>query len=228
MMIWDDILSNKDRAAFEKGKMGGRMGFGDRPAIIVIDMSQGFVEPSFPLAGAARPEETIHSIATLISVGRKQRVPILFTTIRTPRNEADWGRWKSITLRSHPELKRDETWQIIPELPPRPGESVLYKTRPSGFFGTDLASLLVHQAIDTVIVTGVTTSGCVRATIVDAFSYNFRVIVPVECVADRVGLSHRVSLLDIHMKYGDVLSLKEVLLYLRKIGRKVYDRKNSA
>ena len=214
MAIWDEILSKEDKMAFEKSGMGRKIGFGRSPAILIIDMSQGFVEPEFPLAGAKRPEKTIQSISRLLSVGRKKGTPIFFTTIRTPKNDADYGRWKSITIKTNPELKSDEPWRIVSDLSPRKGETVLLKTRPSGFFGTDLASLLIYQGVDTVIVSGMTTSGCVRATVVDAFSYNFRVIVPFECVGDRAELSHKVSLLDIHMKYGDVLSLKEVVRYL--------------
>jgi maleamate amidohydrolase len=217
MPIWDDILSKKDKAVFEKGRMGGRVGFGARPAVIVIDMARGFVEPEFQLSGGARPSSTIESIAKLLSEARREGVPCFFTTVRTPRNESEWGRWKSVNLTTNPELKRDDTWQIIDDLAPQPQESVIYKTRPSGFFGTDLANLLIYRGIDTVIITGMTTSGCVRAAVVDAFSYNFRVIVPVECVADRAELSHKVSLLDIHMKYGDVLPLDEVIRYLKRI-----------
>lgn len=218
MAIRDHLLSDQNKVALNRAKRGGRIDFGTHPAILVIDMSQAFVEPSFHLAGAVRPEETIHSILKLVSAGRAQRIPILFTTMRTPHNEAEWGRWRRTTLRTHPELLQDETWKIIRELTPQPGESVIYKNRPSGFFGTSLASLLIYQEIDTVIVTGMTTSGCVRATVVDAFSYNFRVIVPVECVADPVDLSHRASLFDIHSKYGDVVPLKRVLQHLKRMG----------
>jgi maleamate amidohydrolase len=212
--IWDDILSKEDRAIFEKGRFGKKIGFGSRPAILVIDVSHAFVEPASPLAGDARPDQMIRSIARLIAVGREKDLPIIFTTNRTPRNDADWGRWKSTTTWSHPELIQDDTWEIIPELAPQPGDSILYKTRPSGFFATDLADLLIYHGIDTTIVTGMTTSGCVRATVVDAFSFNFRVIVPIECVADRAELSHKVSLMEMHMKYADVLSLEEVLKHV--------------
>ena len=214
MALWDEILSKTDKIAFEKGRMGRKMGFGVTPAILVIDMSRAFVEPQFSLAGAEKPKKTIQSIARLLSIGRKQGTPVLFTTMRTPQNDAEYGRWKGVTLKTHLELRSDETWKIVSDLSPKKGETVLRKARPSGFFGTDLASLLIYQGVDTVIVSSMTTSGCVKATVVDAFSYNFRVIVPYECVADRAELSHKVSLLDIHMKYGDVLPLREVIRYL--------------
>jgi len=218
--MWEKLLAGIGSTPPDLEKMGRRTGFGVHAAILVIDMSRAFVEPSFSLAPAVRPKETIEAIAALLSAGRKAGIPVLFTTIRMPRNMADWGRWKWTTLVTNPELSHGDTWQIVEELAPQSEESVVYKTRPSGFFGTDLASLLIHRGIDTVIVTGMTTSGCVRATVVDAFSYNFRVIVPLECVADKVDLSHRVSLFDIHLKYGDVIPLKEVLRYVWSIGGK--------
>jgi maleamate amidohydrolase len=103
----------------------------------------------------------------------------------------------------------------VPALAPAEGEIVINKGgKPSGFFGTALASYLIDAGADTVIVTGMTTSGCVRATVLDAFQYNFNVVVPFECAADRSQISHRVSLFDLHMKYADVVSLGETVDYL--------------
>src|SRR6516162_10118732 len=96
-------------------------------------------------------------------------------------------------------------------------QSVIVKSAPSAFFGSDLASYLIYHNVDTVIVTGTVTSGCVRDTVLDAFNYNFRVIVPVECVCDRGATSHKVTLFDIHMKYGDVVPMADVLGYLKTV-----------
>lgn len=106
---------------------------------------------------------------------------------------------------------------IIEELTPREDEIVMYKhNKPSAFFGTPLASLLTYYKVDTTIVTGMVTSGCVRATVLDAFQYNFRVVIPHECCADGSQISHKVSLFDIHMKYADVVESRKVIDYLEQ------------
>ena len=107
---------------------------------------------------------------------------------------------------------------IVDELTPAEGELIIYKAgRPSGFSGTRLASYMIHAGADTAIVTGMTTSGCVRATVLDAFMSNFNVIIPFECAADRSQISHKVNLFDMHMKYADVISLDETIDYLTKL-----------
>ena len=111
-------------------------------------------------------------------------------------------------------MLRPEAHEIAPILKPQPGEVEIVKGKPSGFFGTSLASMLAYHSVDTVMVTGMVTSGCVRATVVDAFSYNYRVIVPIECSADRGDISHQINLFDMDMKYADVIPLDEVLDHL--------------
>jgi nicotinamidase-related amidase len=114
-------------------------------------------------------------------------------------------------------MQNPEAYQIIPELQPLPTESVLVKAAPSAFYGTGLLSQLVYHNVDTVILTGTVTSGCVRATAVDAFSNGFRVAVVIEGVYDRGRTSHKVALWDIHTRYGDVMSKDEVLAYMRTV-----------
>ena len=110
--------------------------------------------------------------------------------------------------------------QVVDALAPRPGERVLKKLRPSAFFGTECDLYLRSLGVDTTILTGCTTSGCVRATALDAFSYNYRVIVPQECVTDRSKEPHEANLFDIQMKLGDVVSIAEVLAYLNALPAK--------
>ena len=111
---------------------------------------------------------------------------------------------------------------IVDEIAPVAGEVVIDKgSKPSGFFGTQLASLLIYEGVDTCIVTGMTTSGCVRATVLDAFQYNFNVVIPHEACADRSQLSHAVSLYDMHMKYADVVSVDETIAYVRAVTPRV-------
>ncbi len=118
-----------------------------------------------------------------------------------------------------PELLSDPTnSRIVPELAPEPGEVVIEKRRPSSFFGTPLAAYLISRRVDTLVLTGNTTSGCIRATAVDSYSFGFATIIPESCVFDRVETSHRLSLFDLHNKYANVLSDEELALYLGAVG----------
>ena len=124
------------------------------------------------------------------------------------------GRWKVTAVTDDPRMRSPKAYEIWPELAPLPDEHVFEKTYPSAFFGTTLASQLVYHSIDTLVVTGTVTSGCVRGTCLDAFNFNYRVVVPEECVCDRGEVSHKVALFEIQMKYGDVVPIDEVLEYL--------------
>ena len=136
--------------------------------------------------------------------------------------DAEWGRWLDTGTGAEPDspMRNPEAHEIPELIEPAPGEVVLTKSKPSAFFGTQMASLLTYFRVDTTIVTGMVTSGCIRATVVDAFSHNYRVVVPIECVADRSETSHQMNLFDMDMKYADVLPLAEVVAHLRATGRR--------
>ncbi len=213
MAIWDDVIPLEERALYDRGGWGGVSGFGLRPALLVVDMYTAFVDPAYPYASPDAPA-AVDAIGQVLRQARASGVPVFYSRGDRTRNAAERGRWKG-TGRDQPVMARPEAYQITPELAPLPTESVVVKIAPSAFHGTYLLSLLVHHSIDTVIVTGTVTSGCVRATAVDAFSYGFRVVVPVECVYDRGRTSHKVALWDIYTRYGDVISVERVLAYLR-------------
>ncbi len=205
MSIWDDLLSEKDKKAFQKAKMGSNVTkIGERPALLVIDMSYGFVDSEFRLGDSEAGYPTVKAIQELLPLAQQKGYPIIYTTAFSEEHPAGNGRWKGGEPKSAREI------EIVDELKPRAEDIVLQKRRPSGFFGTNLIDILIYHQIDSLIVTGMSTSGCVRATVVDAFSYNYKVIVPEECVGDRSDISHKVGLLDIHMKYGDVVSLHDL------------------
>lgn len=215
MAIWDDVIPPEERALYDRGGWGGVSGFGVRPALLVVDMYTAFVDPAYPYSSPDAPA-AVDAIGRLLRQGRASGVPVFYSRADRARNAAERGRWKG-TGREQPVMTRPEAFQIIPELAPLPTESVVVKTAPSAFHGTYLLGLLVHQNVDTVIVTGAVTSGCVRATAVDAFSFGFRVAVPVECVYDRGRTSHKVALWDIYTRYGDVISVEDALTYLRTV-----------
>jgi nicotinamidase-related amidase len=153
------------------------------------------------------------------------RIPVCFTKMVPFRNRTEAGRWYDSCpgIFGRPDdPAAHESAAIPPEIAPRPDEPVIVKGKPSAFFGTQLHSMLTYHNVDTLVVTGMVTSGCVRATVDDAFSHDYRVIIPEECVADRAEVPHRVNLFDMEMISADVLPLDDVLAHLRGLDRAVY------
>jgi maleamate amidohydrolase len=217
MAIWDDVIPKEERELYARGGWGGTVGFGRRPALLIVDMYTAFVDPGYPFSSPSAPA-TVRAIQTLLAAARESACPVFFSKARRRTIPAERGRWK-VTGSLQPVMANPEAYEIVPQLRPRENESVVVKSAPSAFTGTDLLSYLIYHNVDTVIVAGTVTSGCVRDTVLDAFSYNFRVIVPQECVCDRGMTSHKVALFDIHMKYGDVVPMADVLHYLDTVRR---------
>jgi maleamate amidohydrolase len=215
MPVWDPYLSAEEWARVGQ-EWGRRQEPGTRPALLVVDMTRAFADRRYPLS-CPDPGPCIDAVRRLLGAARRLGLPVVYSAGLPARNPAERGLWKSSGRPPAPGLPDPN--QIVPELEPLAGESVVRKRRPSAFFGTELASLLVHHGVDTVIVTGMVTSGCVRATVVDAFSHNLKVVVPEEAVADRIAASHAIALLDIQLKYGEVWPLAEVLGWLEALGR---------
>lgn len=203
---------------YEERGFGGRQGAGERPALLVIDMNNGFTDPASPLH--CETDDAVAAIARLLAAARDAGAPVAFTTLaydEAGRRVAHAFIAKAPALTM---LAPGTRWpQIDGRIAPRPGEPVLSKLFASGFFGTPLGPLLASHGCDSVIVTGASTSGCVRATAVDAMQYGYRVVVPREAVADRAPGAHEASLVDIDAKYGDVCSCDEAVAILAAAGR---------
>src|SRR5579864_1273 len=222
MAVWDDVIPQEEQALYGRGGWGGRVGFGRRPALLVVDMYTAFVDPAYPYSSPGAPA-TVRAIQTVLAAARTAGCPVFFSKARRRTIPAERGRWK-VTANRQPIMSDPAAYEIVSELRPLESESVLVKSAPSAFWGTDLASYLIYHRVDTVIVTGTVTSGCVRDTVLDAFNYSFRAIVPEECVCDRGLTSHKVTLFDIHMKYGDVVPTAEVLEYLKAVRQGEHER----
>lgn len=197
-----------------------RVGFGNKVTVLVIDMQNDFFDDDAPTGGV---ETAAHGpIAKLLEAARRQGIHVVYSQQRHRDDMADGPRWvdKFPGLKSSGLRAGSKGIGIVKELAPKDDDYVVQKRRPSAFFETDLDLYLRSLGVDTVIITGCTMSGCVRATAVDAFSYNYRVIVPRECVADRAPQPTEANLFDINMKYGDVLSLDEVLEELQGLKSK--------
>jgi nicotinamidase-related amidase len=194
---------------------GERIAGGERPALIVVDVSVGFTDPASPLA--CDLEGAVGSIQLLLRETRRAGLPVIFTTVAYD----DAGKRAAATfIEKVPALLTLEAgsrWvEIDPRIAPVEGEAVLMKSAASAFFGTPLASILTAERCDTVIVSGASTSGCVRATAVDALQHGYRVLVPREAVGDRNPAAHEANLYDLDTKYGDVVSLDETVAYLEE------------
>jgi nicotinamidase-related amidase len=218
MAIWDDVIPETERQIYARGRMGEeRVGMGEKPAIIVVDMTYGFVDSAFPLGHSPTGYPAVAAIRRLLEHARPLGVPVFYSVSKSGAAPCERGRWKGGGAIANPGMLDPKANTIAADIAPQRGDIVIAKTWPSVFFGTDLSSYLIYHRVDTLIVTGMVTSGCVRGTAIDAFSYNLRVIIPEECVADRGQTSHKVALFEIHMKYGDVLPLLQVMAELHSV-----------
>jgi maleamate amidohydrolase len=191
----------------------GRAGFGLRPALLVIDVNVGFTDPESPLA--CDLEGVVVAIQRLLGEARAARLPVVYTTVSYDEGDRLAAAVFIDKIPALLTLEAGSRWvQIDPRIAPLPDEPVLNKLFASAFFGTPLSSLLTAAGCDGVIVTGASTSGCVRATVVDALQHGFRPVVPREAVGDRNPAAHEANLYDIDTKYGDVVSLDEVVAHL--------------
>lgn len=195
---------------------GGRGGFGHRPALIVVDMTLGFTDPESPLGSDL--DGVVEVIQKLLKAARCAEIPVVFTTVAYRESDKLTAAAFIDKVPALLTLKAGSRWaKIDPRIAPRDTEPVLNKLFASGFFGTGLSSLLVAAGVDTLIITGASTSGCVRATAVDALQYGFRPIVPREAVGDRDREAHEANLYDVDAKYGDVVPVEEALEYLEEV-----------
>ena len=195
---------------------GGRGGFGRRPALVVIDMTLGFTDPDSPLA--CDLEGPISEIQKLLNAARPAEIPVVFTTVAYRESDKLTAAAFVDKVPALLTLEAGTRWaDIDPRIAPRETEPVLNKLFASGFFGTGLSSLLTAASVDTLIITGASTSGCVRATAVDALQYGFRPVVPREAVGDRNPDAHEANLYDVDAKYGDVVSTEDTLGYLEAL-----------
>lgn len=196
---------------------GERQGAGRRPALLVIDMSLGFTSPASPLV--CDLDDVVEAIRRLLDAARGKGLPVVFTTVSYGEGEKAVAKAFIdkvpilLTLASGSGFT-----EIDPRLAPRPEEPVLNKLFASAFFGTPLQSLLAAHDCDSVIVTGASTSGCVRATAVDVLQNGYRLMVPREAVGDRNPAAHEQALYDVDAKYGDVVSLDEALAVIEASG----------
>jgi maleamate amidohydrolase len=194
----------------------GRVGFGRRPALLVIDVNVGFTDPTSPLV--CELDGVVAAIGRLLDEARRVQIPVVYTTVSYTEGDKTAAAAFIEKVPALLTLEAGSRWvEIDPRVAPLPHEPVLNKLFASAFFGTALSSLLAAAGCDSVIVTGASTSGCVRATAVDAIQHGYRPLVPRDAVGDRNPSAHEANLYDIHAKYGDVVSVDEVVAHLEEL-----------
>ncbi len=232
MAIWDDLLTSLDREVLRLSGYGTRQGLGEKPAVLAVDVTYNFTgERSEPIIDAVRRSRNacgaeawtaVEAIHQVLAAAREASVPIIYTIGEPRRRQADVGRWGGKNVRAAEEDAAGQwDWgnRVVDEIAPQPDDLVLRKSKPSAFFGTPLPSYLNELDVDTLIVLGGTTSGCVRATVLDAFSFNYRVGVVLEGTFDRFSASHKINLFDMGAKYADIITMDEAKAYLRQRSR---------
>ena len=207
------------RQVYDAARLGQSVTLGERPAVLVVDFSCGFTDPECALGSELTAE--VEATRRLLDEAREKGLPVIFTTIGFEPSLKDAALWveKAPALA---DLQIGGRWvEIDPRLERREEEPVVLKKGASAFFGTNLASILFAQRVDSVILCGATTSGCIRATAIDLLQYGFPTLVPRECVGDRAQAPHEANLFDIQAKYADVVSLEDALAYVESVSAKV-------
>ena len=200
-----------------KGVFDHQLGFGKRPAVLVVDFVKAYTTPGSPLY-AAPVVDAVAKTQYLIAAARQAQVPVIYTKVLYSRNLLDGGLFVQKIPVLQTMVAGEPLAEIASELEVREDDLVLVKQYASAFFATPLAATLTSLQVDTLILAGCSTSGCIRATAVDGMQHGFRVIVPRDCVGDRHEAPHEANLFDINAKYGDVVSLGEVVERLNMLG----------
>ena len=224
MNPWDGIVTEEEKDIYRAAGFGKPSGMGNRPALLIIDVQYRTVGTipapfweavkEFPTACGQVGWDAVHKIEKVLAVFRERGWPVLYPYV-SMKESFDTGR----LAEKVPALMTvaAKGYEFVREIAPREGDILLPKKHPSAFFGTPLASYLVDLRADTLVVTGCTTSGCVRGTVVDGFAYNFKVAIPHECVYDRGPTAHAVNLFDMSEKYADVMTTEVCLAALRDL-----------
>ena len=207
-------MNRGDTAIYRAQGFGNAVGMGLRPALCVVDFTNGFVDPA--IFGGGNIPAAVAKTVGLLAAARRRGLPVAFSRVVYAEDGSDHCAF----VRKVPALatltEGAAAGQVVPELEPLAHETILRKTQPSAFFGTGYAKLLQGLAVDTVIVTGCTTSGCVRATVVDAMSHDFRTVVARDCVGDRSLQAHDANLFDMEQKYADLMDSEAIIAALRE------------
>ncbi|HUF88219.1 MAG TPA: isochorismatase family protein [Thermohalobaculum sp.] len=225
MQPWGDVITPEDERRYEAAGFGRPGGIGRRPGLLIIDVQYRTVGTGrkpyweaieeYPTACGEDGWRAVDHIGPLLAAFRARALPVLYPHVAPKNPETDAGR---LAAKVPAIMGIDaEGYRFVEEVAPAPGDVLLPKKHPSAFFGTPLVSHLIDLGVDTLFVTGCTTSGCIRASVTDAFALNFKVVIPHECVYDRSPTSHAVNLWDMNAKYADVMPTAQAIARLGEV-----------
>ncbi|MEO9611798.1 MAG: isochorismatase family protein [Nitratireductor sp.] len=200
-------MTNTD--IYARQSFGQSTGLGDRPALLVIDFVNGFNDPE--ILGGGNIDAAVKATVPLLAHARARGLPVIFTRIVYAQDGSDAGLWCEKVPRLRELTETAAASQVVGELTPQAGELIIRKTQASAFFDTTLAAQLAYRGIDSLVMVGCTTSGCVRASAIDAMSSNIRTVVVSDCVGDRALEPHAANLFDIGQKYADLMSAEQAM-----------------
>ena len=236
--VWNKFLTERDKQVFGDAGLDLRAGFGKRPVILVIDVNYNFTgdkpEPvlesikRWPLSCGEDAWESMRHINRFLDAGRAKGIPVIYTTYAWRSDGWDLGSWawkirRSTEVRSDPHDTNLDGNEINAEIAPTAQDIVIKKLKPSAFHGTPLNSFLTNFEADSILMVGTTTSGCVRASVIDAFSENYRVTLVEEGCFDRSEASHSINLCDMNAKYADIVGVDEVIEYIDGLSDNLFD-----
>ena len=211
---WVDLMGEEEIEGYRKSGLGRRLGFGKKLGMLVVDMNNTYVDDRYSMAYGSLANEAVRNTGKLLSAARTAGIQVFYVT-PGQRNRALLGmqaeKWGAV---ADPSLNRAEGAQFPKEIEPQPGDILFHKAKPSAFFETPLRGMLQHLKIDGLIICGISTSGCVRAAVMEAFYCNYRVVIPEQCCGDRSPKAHMFNLFDMDMKYGDVMDTDSVIAHL--------------
>ncbi len=219
---WLDLIPEEELKGYERFGFGQRVGFGEKMCLIIVDLNNVYTKKESTFVYGNLINKALKNTSILLKECRKNNIPIIF--VRSKRDRPSLlgiqaKKWKTI---SNVELHKKECYDFDKSIEPEENDIIIEKSKPSAFFNTTLENDLKFMGIDTILIAGTSTSGCIRSTVMDAFYRDYHIIVPEECCGDRSSHAHINNLFDIDMKYGDVMSVNDVL---KKIGEIKYEKK---
>ena len=240
---WEQFLTEQDRAVFKAAGYRQPMGFGKRPAVLVVDVTYDFCgdqpEPildsikRWPNSCGEAAWRAMPHIRSLVDAARKRGAPVIYSRNGYRSDGWDFGSWRWKAGRIDESRPMDERTlaakpnidgsAIVADIAPGPKDIVVNKLKPSAFHGTPLTDHLTLLGVDSLIICGVSTSGCVRATVIDAFSSNYRIALAVDACFDRSEVSHAINLMDMEAKYADLLPSADIIAFLATVPQGSYD-----